>query len=219
MGHSRDWNGTYELIPDGGDQRSTVDDVIRNLKVDVRERLADIVTDFNADPISLKSAAPISHTGKVLYIHPSDMASVGLYNGPTSFRSPLTRPVLNYSNGGIAYWNEFAPSDLMCGILLPTGTVIQSIEGRFTNNTAGTLSTTTSLRYVIWGVSSQPNIPLTVTQSLTAGQTATVSLPTHTLVADGNYNLQVYLETVGAVTATFFGFKITYTVPTLAQLR
>ena len=48
MTYTRSWN---ESTPTDSDAASTIDDLLRNLEVDIRERLDDVVADFTADPV------------------------------------------------------------------------------------------------------------------------------------------------------------------------
>lgn len=48
MAYSRAWN---EATPTDSTDAPTIDDLFRNLKVDVRERMNDVVADWTADPV------------------------------------------------------------------------------------------------------------------------------------------------------------------------
>lgn len=58
MAKTRSWSTT---IPADGEEAAGLGGDIRNLRVDIEERMADIVTDWTADPVVLKPAGGIQY--------------------------------------------------------------------------------------------------------------------------------------------------------------
>jgi len=57
MAHSNAWSN---VIPAGGDAANTADDAIRQLRLDIQERMDEVVDDWTADPV-----VPFSHLNKI----------------------------------------------------------------------------------------------------------------------------------------------------------
>lgn len=209
MPYLRTWNSSYEATPAGSDMRSTVDDRIRELKADIRERMESLGNWTTTDPVSLKSSAPVDHVGKVLWLHPSDFTIVG-----SSATYPGIRP-----DGGFRYSSVAAPTTIVAGILIPSGCEVTQISAKFLNETGITVATQLTVSYIDWNANS--NVPVaTDPKSWINNQTglSTISTP-FTIGPDKVYYISVYMESGNNITPTIFGVKVTYTVPTFAQLR
>lgn len=123
-------NAWSTAIPSGASPANTIDESIRQLRLDLEERIeAALITDLAADPLVPLPAISGKVTGKEIYIPAwsfvahNDFADTvvgsNLYindtNGGATFRAPLvlpvgcqiTRAVLMYDNrsGGTTQWN------------------------------------------------------------------------------------------------------------------
>lgn len=75
MAHSVDWTGAYEGQPDGATvDADTIDTLLQQLKVAIRERGNDFVVDWNADPVVLKPSSNLK-LAQIMTIGPQGMGS------------------------------------------------------------------------------------------------------------------------------------------------
>src|SRR2546421_10389685 len=65
MAYTNAWS---EITPAGTDAANTADDAIRRLRLDLRERMADLVVSWNADPIVAQAKILGNVVGKTLII-------------------------------------------------------------------------------------------------------------------------------------------------------
>jgi hypothetical protein len=111
MPHTNAWNVTD---PPGTEQAKNIDDHIRRLRVDLGDRLADLVVDVMADPLKLKADAQDPVVDKQLIIPFSDFM-VTTNGKEAEFHDGYC---LAYTDTGL----------LMCPVQVPVGCTITKVE-------------------------------------------------------------------------------------------
>lgn len=79
MAYTRVWDTEVLGTPPGSRDSDEIDDAIREFKVDVSERLADLVFDINADPLVLKTPG-VAIDGSVTFVR----SAVPCVSGPNA---------------------------------------------------------------------------------------------------------------------------------------
>lgn len=209
MAYTRQWDSAYENTPSGADQRSTVDDRIRDLKKDVRERMDTICNWLIQDPISVKPEFSGIMNGKVLMMH------AGGFNGSGD-------DALISSNGSIYSGVGSSGLLLIAPLWLPATAEVTNIQGMFKNLASSNLSPTLKLNRIQWDVDS-PTTFVTATRAFTPNEVGTVSQsPGSPLVISDSYLHYLQVDCAlgsGSVSCAFYGAKITYNIPTAVALR
>ena len=210
MAYERTWNIAYEATPAGTDQRNIVDDRIRELKVDVRERMESLTNWTTTEPVSLKTSALINHTSKVLMIHAGSFSPLGFSISGISTNATF----------GI-YASATGTPTFIAGLILPETSVITAISSLFYNDKTATCTVTQALSSVNWAVPITINADTFFNSQSPAAGAAVISSATGSEIiqADRQYYIKVIMTRDGVVTPAFYGTKVTYTVPTLAALR
>lgn len=218
MPYIRTWNSAYESTPDGSDLRSTVDDRIRELKVDIRERMESLVTAWSSgtDPVVLKPESGGPVTGKVLMLHAGSF-------GPSG-GGDILGYIDENSDGSLQYALTSSTNiQLIASLLLPATAVITSISGLFYRvSSSNGAAVSVSLRSKNYGnnFTSNPNL-LVSTRSYLVGEVGPTNVGgtgSITLQPDEIYWIQVQLSGSTA-TPRFYGVKIIYNVPDARALR
>jgi len=111
MAHTNAWNTTD---PPGSEQAKNIDDHIRKVRLDVGERLSDIVTDIMADPLVLKPQYSGAVDGKQIVIPFS------------SFNSSIIGKEVTYGHGCLTAFSD--SHVVLAPIILPPGTTIKKVE-------------------------------------------------------------------------------------------
>ena len=101
MAHSNVWSN---IIPAGGDAANTADDAIRQLRVDIHERMNEVVTDWTADPVvpivpalatvclTHSVAQTIANTTNVTLAWDTETFDVGGFHAAGATNSRITIP-------------------------------------------------------------------------------------------------------------------------------
>ena len=222
--YTRTWNSSYELTPDGGDQRSSVDDRIREVKVDTRERMESLANWTSTDPVSLKPTAPVNHDNKKLYIHGSSfMATV---NSTGEIRWLLADGAAKSIRAAVTTGSTGVSFTTACS--LPATALVSNITAMVSKNS---FSASNSVSVLLQKHSYGAAIPST---AIVMGGGSTISVTSTTPVlatasgsviidpADASiYFIEVTMGTVAAgfSSLSLYGVCITYNVLTLAALR
>lgn len=218
MPYIRTWNSAYEATPAGSDMRSTVDDRIRELKVDIRERMESLVTAWSSgtDPVVLKPENGGPQTGKVLMLHPSSFQAT---------RGAGSVSVDEDADGSLAYSPNPSPGtiQLMTSLLLPATAVVTSISGLFYRNTSSAVAApivTLRSKHYAADFTNDASI-LSSTRSYLVGEIGITNVGgsgTEPLVADEIYWIQVEFLNANE-SPRFYGVKVVYDVPDARALR
>lgn len=187
------WN---ESVPLGSAARNTVDDLFRQSKLDLRERLVPLVfTNMALDPLVLNPAILGNTVGKVMNIHWSAFIPMGEFN--TNWN--LADAYIEDSSAGSTHL--YAP------LVMAPGSVITTVNFKVFPNGGGTWNVSLVRITKATGVTATIVGPLasagTVIQTLTSG------VISHTV--DGASVYCLHIESPGSP-ARFFHADITYDV-------
>lgn len=215
MAYTRVWNSAYEASPAGGDQRNTVDDRIRDLKTDIRERMNTLVDDWQTDPVVAKSAISGVQTGKEWLI-------------PGVAFNPATLSPSIFTTGEIGIFSGDSPAQFVAQLPLPAGNTITGLAmlvgiaggGSTWGGTAGLslIRTTYGTTYPVTGTVVAQITPATVTPASSVIE-RTVAVPNEVTAASRFYTLKVDLLRSQLYGPIFYGVKVTYNVTTATGLR
>lgn len=215
MSYTNPWS---DAIPLGSSLASTIDDSIRQLRLDIHDRMNSIVTDWTADPIVLQpqSGGPIN--GKNIFIHHSAFTpaspSITYTVGVTPFTKAVPiRTALNTQSIGTVDLN--APTVTMWApVILPQGV---SITGVVFNIQQLAGSATFKLRKFVFNTA--PTLP-TITD-LTIGTTDTAAYKSYIINPSPAYvvlnNDVLFLEVTFDTNTQLYSAAITYNIANVSQ--
>lgn len=218
MPYTRTWDVAYESTPAGGDQRSIVDDRIRELKLDTRERMDSLVTSWGADPVVAKPEITGAMVGKELAIAGSGFVYMfgSSGNGNTFFTS----------DGVGIYIGGTGTHYLYHSLTIPATAVLTSLSGTFVARNSNFVGTTAMVvQRIQIPPTGTPDVSSTVIVSLsnlTIAATTTVTRSVsvnHVIAANYLYALIVILGTGNSGSPSFFGAKLLYDIPNALALR
>jgi hypothetical protein len=207
MAHTNAWNVTD---PPGTEQAKNIDDHIRKLRVDIGDRLADIVVDVMADPLKLKADAQDPVIDKILIIPFPD------------FTANTDGKETNYLDGrGFAFTDTGL---VMAAVKVPVGCTITKVE---------VLVDVADAASINWAFYSRPFAAgggrpssLTAQTTLASGSVvgAGVKIGASGILAQvvaSNEMYYISLDGIGAAgnSYDFFGARVTYTSPNATATR
>jgi hypothetical protein len=105
-------------VPSGSEQASTADDHFRRLRLEIEERMNDIVEDWSADPVVLSPTGGL--VGKVVNIHSSAFVC-----------EPSEEATVEYGDTGVTVSNLVGP--IRAGLVLPLGVTVRRMRWLITN--------------------------------------------------------------------------------------
>jgi hypothetical protein len=191
MPHTNAWSN---LIPLGSDLAGHIDDDIRQLRLDVFERMNDIVVDWTADPIVLK---PISSNDNHRYI-------------PFSlFLNDMHAKETDITTGSIHAFRGSGPYVAGLSAFLPFHITVTRIIGWINRDAANTVSMTLyQIPFSTGGASApviaQNNVPANVQLTTTTGTNQPMDTGTHDIVFDdANMYILVFDSSGGSVGDAF----------------
>lgn len=196
MPYTNAWN---ESTPAGSAARTTVDDLFRQLKVDIRERMDGIVVDWTADPVVLGGIS-YAKTGKTLIFSPHGL----MYQNDEDD--------VTVTDAYVQLDNESA-KPMWMSVPLPIGITITKAE--FLVDRMSATSVTATLAYNTFDLTPTLNIVSTLTATTGGLQKLDSGTLSHVTAADRVYFAKI--EQV-ANNVRFYGLKITYNSPTLESL-
>jgi hypothetical protein len=203
MPHTNPWNVTD---PPGSEQAKNIDDHIRKLRVDIGDRLADLVVDVMADPLVIKRSAleePVGGTIKMISM--------------MDFKTSTTGKEAIYLPGVLMAFTD--TDGLYADVELPAGAVVTKIE------VLADAGDATNVTWTFWrrqfaasGVrpSSQSAQDPQGSFSTTPGSgVKIIASGVMTVTIDQNYVYYLGVEGNGPAGKSFdlFGARITYTPP------
>lgn len=125
MTYSNNWSDTRPL---GSAQAHTADDEIRDLRLDIHERMDELVEDWTADPVVAKQSAYGTKEGKTLIVH-----------GSAFVIEPSEVNSFNYADSGTSSVSNVA-QPMRAWVPLPNGVTITKIEWLVTNGDTAAIS-------------------------------------------------------------------------------
>lgn len=125
MAYSNTWS---DIRPLGSAQANTADDEMRTIRLDVHERMDDIVEDWTADPVAIKQDIIGTKAGKTLVVH-----------GSAFVVEPAEANSFNYSDSGTSSIASGA-QPIRAWVPLPGGVTITKIEWLYTNGDTAAIS-------------------------------------------------------------------------------
>lgn len=198
MAYTNVWSDT---IPLGTDLASTIDDSIRQLRLDIHDRMDSIVNDWTADPVTLQSGIVTDTIQKNLFIHHSAFAQDDPRSTVTRIAEKLTVV-------------PFATSVLMWApVILPVGAVITGVVFNMTQG-AG-LPCNIKLRKVVFNTAPTPPTASDILTFVTDNSSF------KEYILNGSYtvlnNDVLFLEVQLFSVSEFYNAAVTYSVNSLSQ--
>lgn len=210
MTYTNTWN---ESVPTGGAPANTIDDVVRALELNIRERLNSImgyaITTPLTDPVIPVGAGLMESQDISMFIPVWAMSWV-----PAA--STLLPPANNTATGLDVVANTHTTGYFWCPIIIPVGAVISPAACELSFNQSGgtivydikgyaRLKTASTNTTVFTGNGSGA---LTGVQNLGFGPAVA-----YTTLTDTYYSLGFYVTPSAGTTCTVYGVRIRYTVP------
>jgi hypothetical protein len=187
------------IVPAGSEQASTADDHIRRLRLEIEERMSDIVEDWSADPVELKLGFGALTDQKIM-IH-----------GGAFIIEPDSDNV-DYNDDGISVTD--LTEQIRTPLILPVGYTITRLRWLVTNNTAEPL--TLQLGSIGFALGVDAQIVSSVSTSTSGTQivdTETLGAFTHTVGERILYLGADKASTTGSSGFRLHGVEVTYNTP------
>ncbi|MBA2704139.1 MAG: hypothetical protein H0U60_09835 [Blastocatellia bacterium] len=199
MPYTNPWS---DIIPDGAANANTVDDAIRQLRLDVHERMNAVVADWTTDPV-----VPIGGSG----------SGTGVKVGKVLFLPFAQWSMLNNAYSDPAAGNErflyvAAGVEAWCPVNLPPDVTIRQIDLMFYRDTLNT--TTLSLRRRMFTtaiVAVDTQVAIAVSPAAFYMQILTISGMSE-VVTDQSYYYLI-AKGAGGLGPKIYAAKITYDCP------
>jgi hypothetical protein len=207
MAHTNAWNVTD---PPGTEQAKNIDDHIRKLRVDLGDRLADIVVDVMADPLKLKPDAQDPVVDKILIIPFPDFAA-----------NTEDKEVDYVAGRGFAFTDTGL---VMASVKVPVGCTITKVEMLVDVADASSINWAFYSRLFAAGGGRPASLTAQVTLASGSVAGAGVKMVTSgvlALVVASDQMYYVSLDGIGPAgnSYDFYGARITYTSPNAAATR
>lgn len=196
MAYTNTWSN---IIPAGSAAANTVDDQIRQLRLDIQERMDDIVIDWTADPVVLDVGVIGAQTGVVRFFGPWLIA-------PARDDDDVSWGNFYFEADNNANFPAFMP------LALPVGAVVTEITIISDKNTATNYDAT--FNHSAYATSPVFTEVSSVTVSATGVREDTVFTGTHTVAT-----LRVYMlkfNSTGGGRFRIYGAKVTFNVSGLS---
>ena len=213
--YTNPWSNT---IPLGTDIANTIDDSIRQLRLDISDRMNSIVVDWAADPVVLQPQSGGPFNGKNIFVHHSLFQpisplltwTVGVT--PTSTNIPQ-RVAESFSLGSGAATYNGANVKFWAPIILPVGATITGVVFNMTQGSGAALNM--KLRKVVFNTAPTPptssDILATVTNTSVFAE----------YIINGTYvilnNDVLFLEVEMNTVSVFYNAAITYNITDVTQ--
>jgi len=200
MAYTRSWN---DATPAGTRAANQIDDAIREFKVDVHERMDDIVDDWTADPVVPQGAVSGAKDGKYLLFGPGIMVAQDDENDVVHQEQ--------YFENDPSASNKTARGH----ILLPIGITIVEVAAMVDRNF------NSGVRVVFYSSEFTNGTPAAVTvidtlDKTTSGVGIVTSAAPLSVVTDENTLYMIKLNAtahLGVAGVKFYGFRVKYNTP------
>lgn len=198
MSYTNVWSDT---IPLGTDLASTIDDSIRQLRLDIHDRMNSIVSDWTADPVVLQPNVAIATTQKNLFIHHSAFHKDD--DRSTELRTAEKVTV-----------TPFATSTLLWApVVLPIGATITGVVFNLTQGVG--LPCNIKLRKVVFNTAPTPPVASDILTFVTDNSTF------KEYIINGSYtvlnNDVLFLEVQLFAVSEFYNAAVTYNITDISQ--
>jgi hypothetical protein len=198
MAYTNTWDSDDPL---GSADADTIDDIIRQLKFDIQERMNGIVVDWTADPIQLKDAIS------------GNVTKTLLIPGIAFLTRQDEDDVQRYGTY-IETDNSDTPS-LYYGLVLPPNAVITQIDMLSDKN--GQTNVALKLHSTMFDGSLTDTVENTITNTTAGVQTSSSGTIAVTIAATSFYFFE-FVCTPGTTTrAKLYGVKLTYTAHNITE--
>ena len=207
MPHTNAWNVTD---PPGNEQAKNIDNHIRKLRVDIADRMGDIVTDWTADPVKIKSSGIDQVVDKIRVISFAD------------FKTTTIGKEAVYTSGRLYAFTD--TDGLYCDIDIPVGCIITKVEVLADVGDATNITWTLYNRSFAAGGARPASVSAeNVLATLTTAGSGVKNMASGVLAITITDAFLYYLgvEAGGAAGNSFdlFGARITYTMPDGSKVR
>jgi hypothetical protein len=197
MAYTNEWS---DASPTGDTPAKQIDDEFRKLRVDIRERMNTLVTDFTADPIELKAESGGAVTDKTMLV-PS-----------WAFKSDND---LTHTSTGVSVGVD---SDLYAPVILPIGATVKAFQAMVIPG-LGTM--TVRLGYIDHGLAAPTFITVDSNTSVGSSSIKLISNSdselAHVVATDRHYLLWITTDSSTIAPSKIFGVKITYDIDNVSQ--
>jgi len=194
MAKTFEWS---ELVPLGSEQAATADDHFRRLRLEVRERMSDIVTDWTADPVVLNPSLIAPVNDKKLMIH----GSAFVLEAASAH---------NYSDTGLVVPSGSGPA--RAAVILPAGVLLKRVMWLINNADTAALAVRLASMSFTFGAAvtdhSSMNTVLSGTQILDSEALGPISM---TISHDRCFFLSA--DKSGGAEFTIHGVELRYDTP------
>lgn len=202
MSYTNVWSDT---IPPGSTAAKLIDDFMRQVRLDIHERMNTLVGDWTADPIKLLPANGGAVTGKNIFIHHSAFQNDSSNHDWTRVDVSLSSSVI----GTVKFW---AP------VILPIGATITGVS--FNITAGGLLGSSFKLRKFVFnntapGPPSSPPVASDIATGVVDNAAFKDYIINFTYVVQNNDVL--FLEITMNTGCVFYGAAITYNIDNVGQ--
>lgn len=200
--YSNDWTANRPL---GSAQANTVDDEIRALRLDIQERMNDLVEDWTADPVKINPTSLPQSTAIKLFIGP--------YGIQPGVQGDVNQ---HYGDGG--FQSASAQSSTRCNVSLPVGCVVTKFEVMALVSTSPSLAVTLMKTTWVAGGTSITVTPTDFALTLPISPViAIVATPDNTAAETVSDNFVYWIKNSGpGGQYIIYGYLITYDLPAAA---
>ena len=202
-------NTWVDNIPLGSALANTIDDQIRQLRLDIHERMDSVVIDWTADPVQLQSDVAIATTQKNIFVHHSAFQLQLPVSGfPASQVFAPLRTAESLSMGFAIGANLVS---LWAPVILPVGAIITGVLFDLTQGSGVALNM--KLRKFVF----------TDTPPVSSDLFALVSnnVAYKEYIVNGSYTILnndvLFFEVQMSSTSLFYSAAVTYTVNNISQ--
>jgi hypothetical protein len=203
MAHSNLWD---ETSPPGTQQARTADDEFRKLKLDIRERMNDIVVDWTADPVALREVG--GGTGQFMVFGPHIRVGEVVTASPVTYKPAFTRVT---GTTVFELSTDTDPHYAFGSIIVPPGITITEFRAWMDKNGA----TAAECDFIRFNLSTGASTLVGSIVRTATGYGSDAFALSALVEADHVYNLRFRMvPTVGnAGNARFYACRITYNRP------
>lgn len=190
MAYTRVWS---EAIPAGTDAASSIDDSVRALRLDIRERMTDLVNSWSADPVVAQDKITGKAASKQLIIAPYAFDTGGAYSVPPDDKK---------------LW--IGTANARCSVEIPAGCTITAVDVLIDNNPG---NVTINFKRVTYDAAETVTTLATVVSASTGvviRALAGAGLP-HLVLTNNRYLIECI--PVGGTSMGIHGARITYDTP------
>lgn len=187
-------------VPLGSEAANLADDYLRRLRLDVQERMDDIVEDWiNDDPVAVLTRDKYIHWQAGCANRGTGASIIGDYDSPVGIVGAYVNP---YAASQDLYWRMALP--------LPPGAELTEVIAMMGKGNAGD-----TVQYQVSRMDTAGALASVATGSAGVADPTEVSSGalTHTILADEYYFMSVYLRAAAVATSPkFYGVRLLYTL-------